>query len=84
LSPSLFQVYGAGKLQVQAGRHRGVDPGGKLYFHVFCFGWETRSKTPVLPGKRVKRGLFVFKEGLLIQAVVNRSFNIGQKTFGDE
>lgn len=35
-------------------------------------------------GKRIKRGLFVSREGILINADVNGSSNIGRKAFGDE
>ena len=34
-------------------------------------------------GKRIKRGLFKTKEGLLLNADVNGSLNIGRKEFGD-
>jgi transposase len=35
-------------------------------------------------GRRIKRGLFVLKEGILLNADVNGSLNIGRKAFGDE
>lgn len=35
-------------------------------------------------GKRVKRGLFASREGILFNADVNGSLNIGRKAFGDE
>ena len=38
----------------------------------------------IYSGKRIKRGLFKTEKGLLINADVNGSLNIGRKAFGDE
>lgn len=35
-------------------------------------------------GKRIKRGIFKTKQGLLINADINGSLNIGRKVFGDD
>jgi putative transposase len=45
---------------------------------------EPIKKQPSYQGRRIKRGLFVSKEGKLINADVNGSLNIGRKAFGDE
>jgi putative transposase len=45
---------------------------------------EPIQKREQYQGRRVKRGLFVSKEGLLINADVNGSLSIGRKAFGDE
>ena len=44
---------------------------------------ETKAK-PVFSGKRIKRGLYRTKEGLLINADINGAANIGRKELGDE
>jgi transposase len=45
---------------------------------------EPIQKHPSYQGRRIKRGLFVLKEGILLNADVNGSLNIGRKAFGDE
>jgi transposase len=49
-----------------------------------CSALEPIKKHQSYEGQRVKRGLFVSKEGMLINADVNGSLNIGRKAFGDE
>lgn len=44
---------------------------------------ETKPK-PAFSGKRIKRGLYRSKEGLLINADINGAANIGRKELGDE
>jgi len=44
---------------------------------------ESIEKHESYVGKRIKRGLFVTKEGILINADINGSLNIGRKVFGD-
>ena len=38
---------------------------------------------PVFSGKRVKRGLYVSKDGFAVNADVNGSLNIGRKVIGE-
>jgi putative transposase len=45
---------------------------------------EPIHKQEVYVGKRIKRGMFKSKEGILINADLNGSLNIGRKVFGDE
>jgi putative transposase len=45
---------------------------------------EPIQKQEQYQGRRIKRGLFVSKEGKLLNADVNGSLNIGRKAFGDE
>jgi putative transposase len=45
---------------------------------------EPIQKQKQYQGRRVKRGLFVSRMGILVHADVNGSLNIGRKAFGDE
>ena len=48
------------------------------------FDPKERKPKPVFSGKRIKRGLYRSKEGLLINADINAAANIGRKELGDE
>ena len=48
------------------------------------FDPKERKPKPVFSGKRIKRGLYRSKEGLLINADINGAANIGRKELGDE
>ncbi len=45
---------------------------------------EPVHKQEIYVGKRLKRGMFKSKEGIIINADINGSLNIGRKVFGDE
>jgi len=45
---------------------------------------HTEGLKPVFSGKRISRGLYKSKEGILINADVNGSYNIGRKVFPKE
>lgn len=45
---------------------------------------EPTQKQEKYVGKRIKRGMFKSKEGILLNADINGSLNIGRKAFGDE
>jgi len=48
-----------------------------------AFDLEEIKKHEIYKGQRIKRGLYKSNNGLLVNADINGSFNIGRKEFGD-